>query len=365
MKIAMLAPVSWTVPPQGYGPWEQVVSNLTEKLVQMGVDVTLFATSGSRTSAKLVETVPYPFSLWPEREIQRKSEFDPVSGLLEGPPNFRALEQLHIATCMEAVHSGDFDLLHSHLHIHALIFSRLIPCPMVTTLHGSGWVRAHHVVLEKYKEMFFISISNVERTFKPDLNYVATVYNGIDTDFYSFNERKENYLLFSGRLSPEKGAHEAVQISLKAGIPLKLAGMIESKYMDYYREKIKPYIDGKEIEYLGLLSQKEMVPLYQKAQALVCPTVWDEPFGLVGVEAQACGTPVLGRRRGALKELVKEGETGFLFDSIEEAVMKAGRLKEIDPAVCRRNVEERFSSEAMAQGYLNVYKKLIDTQKHG
>ncbi|MFW6139650.1 MAG: glycosyltransferase family 4 protein [Spirochaetota bacterium] len=360
----MLAPISWPVPPEGYGPWEQVVYNLTEQLVHRGIEVSLFAAPGSRTSAQLVETVPHPFSLWPKSELQRNTRLDPSSGLMEGPPNFRALEQLHIAACMEAAHSGQFDMVHSHLHIHALVFSRLVPCPVLTTLHGSAWVRAHHPVLEKYKDMPFASISNAERAFKPDLNYVATVYNGINTALYCFEQKKENYLLFSGRLSPEKGAHEAVQIARKAGMPLKLAGMIENQYLEYYKHKIEPYIDGKNIEYTGLLSQKQMVPLYQKAKALVCPTLWDEPFGLVGVEAQACGTPVLGRRKGALKELVQEGKTGFLFDDVEEAAGQVKQLDEIAPELCRKNVEERFSSEKMAQGYLGVYEKLINKQKH-
>jgi len=359
MKIAMLAPVSWPVPPEGYGPWEQVVYNLTEQLVRMGHEVTLFAASGSVTSAQLVETLPHPFSLWPEEELKIKPGQDPISGLLKGPPSFRALEQLHIAICMEAAHSGDFDVVHSHLHVHALLFGRLIPCPLLTTLHGSAWVLAHHPILERYKDLPFVSISDSERRFKSDLNYVATVYNGIDLNFYSFNEKKEDYFLFSGRLSPEKGAHEAVQIALKAGVSLKLAGMIENQYLDYYHSKIEPFVDGKNIEYVGLLSQKEMIPLYQKARALICPILWAEPFGLVGVEAQACGTPVLGRRRGALVELVKEGENGFLFESIEEAVSLLNRVHEIDPVNCRRNVEERFSSEVMARGYINVYKKLL------
>jgi glycosyltransferase involved in cell wall biosynthesis len=359
MKVAMLAPVSWQVPPEGYGPWEQVVSNLTENLVRLGHEVTLFAAAGSQTSARLVETVPQAFSLWNPEESNRSQFLDPATGLLVGPPNFRALEQMHIAQCMEAARDGGFDLVHSHLHVHALVFSRLIPCPLLSTLHGSAWVQADHPVFHRYRENPFVSISNSERTFKPDLNYVATVYNGINIEQYGYEEEKEPYLLFCGRLSPEKGAAEAVQIALKSGHPLIMAGMIEEKYKHYFDETVYPYIDGKRVDYVGLLPQKELETLYQKAKALLCPTRWAEPFGMVNVEAQACGTPVLGARRGALPEIIQEGKTGFLFDTIEEAVQLMERLDKIQPSDCRANAEERFSAEVMARGYSLAYEKAL------
>jgi len=360
LKIAMLAPISWPVPPEGYGPWEQVVSNLTETLVLRGHDVSLFAAPGTKTSARLIETVPHPFSLWPEEELRRPNQFDPGSGLLVGPPNFRALEQQHIAICMEAAHDGDFDIVHSHLHIHALIFSRLIPCPMVTTLHGSAWVKVDHAILNRYKEQPFVSISNAERSFKPDLNYIATVYNGINIDQYEYCETKEDYLFFSGRFAPEKGIAEAVQIALKSGMPLKMAGMIEEIHRDYFETTVRPYIDHRNVEYLGLLSQKDLVPLYQRARGVLCPIHWAEPFGLVGVEALACGTPLLAARKGALPEIIREGETGFLFDNVDEAVQRIQRLDEIDPIACREDVEQRFSSAVMTDAYLMSYKSVLN-----
>ncbi|MFC2171285.1 glycosyltransferase family 4 protein [Acidobacteriota bacterium] len=359
MKIAMLAPVSWPVPPESYGPWEQVVANLTEALVKRGHEVSLFAASGSATSAKLIETVPHPFSLWPGEELKRPQQLDPGTGLLAGPPHFRALEQQHIATCMEAAREGEFDIIHSHLHVHALVFSRLVPCPMITTLHGSAWVQADHVILSRYKNQPFVSISDSERAFKPDLNYVATVYNGINADMYEYCEVKEDFLLFSGRIAPEKGAAEAVQIALKSGRPLKMAGVIEEKYRDYYETTIQPYIDGKNVEYLGLLSQRDLVPFYQKAKGLLCPIHWAEPFGLVVVEAQACGTPVLGARKGAFVEIIQEEKTGFLFDDVDEAVRLVQRLDEIEPIACRQNVEHRFTAAVMADAYEKVYRTLL------
>ena len=359
LRIAILAPVSWPVPPESYGPWEQVCSNIAEELVRRGHDVTLFAAAGSRTSAKLVATVPHAFNLWPPDDLEQEHRFDPESGLLIGPPQFRALEQQHIAICMEAARDTAFDVVHSHLHVHALVFSRLIPCPLVTTLHGSAWVRADQVVLERYKEQPFVSISDAERAFKPDLNYVATVHNGIDVSRYRFCTKKDDFLLFSGRFAPEKGAADAVEIARRAGRPLKMAGMIEDKYRDYFDTKIKPHLDGKNVEYVGLLTQAELAPFYQQARAVLCPIHWAEPFGLVGIEAMACGTPMLGARKGAFPEIVEDGKTGFLFDSIDEAVEKVRRLDEIEPSACRARVEQKFSAAAMADGYESVYRKLV------
>ncbi len=358
LRIAMLAPVSWPVPPDSYGPWEQVCANLCEGLVRRGHKVTLFAAAGSKTSAQLVVTVPHPFSLWPKEELRRTQQFDPASGLLIGPPDFRTLEQNHVATCMECVRDGDFDVIHSHLHVHALVFSRLVNCPMVSTLHGSAWVRSGHTVLDRYRDMPFVSISDAERSFKPDLNYVATVYNGIDLSRYEYRADKQDYLLFSGRFAPEKGAADAVQIARRAGMPLKMAGMIEPAYRDYYEEQIKPHVDGSNVEYVGLLTQRELVPLYQSARAVLCPIHWAEPFGLVGVEALACGTPMLGARKGALPEIIEDGRTGYLFDSIDQAVEQARRVVELQPADCRRSAEQRFSAAVMASGYEAVYRTL-------
>ena len=360
LRVAMLAPVSWPVPPGGYGPWEQVAANVTEGLVKLGHDVTLFAAAGSKTSAKLVETVPHPFSLWPEEEANATQHFDAQSGLLLGPPDFRALEQRHIATCMEAARTGCFDVVHSHLHVHALVFSRLIPCPMVSTLHGSAWAKADHPILDEYRNQPFVSISDAERNFNPKLNYVATVYNGINLETFPFCEQKEDFLLFSGRIAPEKGTAEAVQIAKKAGIPLRIAGMIEPQYQDYFDQHIKPHLDDRNVQYVGLLSQKELAPLYQQARGVLCPILWSEPFGLVGIEAQACGTAMLGSRHGAFPELIVEGQSGFLFDSVDEAVEKVKRLDEIDPKNCRANVEARFSADVMAAGYERVYRKVVE-----
>jgi glycosyltransferase involved in cell wall biosynthesis len=358
LQIAMLAPVTWPIPPEGYGPWEKVVYNLTEELVARGHQVTLFAAAGSRTSAQLVETVPHPFEMWPEKERRTAARFDPASGLLVGPPDFRALEQQHIAACMEAVRFGTFDVVHSHLHVHALVFSRLIPCPMVSTLHGAAWVKALHPVFDRYRDQPYVALSEAEKGLKPDLNYVATVYNGVRLGAFPFCADKEDYLLLAGRLSPEKGADRAIQIAEKARRPLRIAGMIEPQYQTYFEEKVATHLDGANVTYLGCFSQKDLAEQYQRAAAVLLPISWCEPCSWVGIEAQASGTPIIGTRYGYLPELVRQGETGFLVDSVDEAVDAVRRLEEIDPQACRANVQQRFSAQVMAAGYEKVFRQV-------
>lgn len=365
MRIAMLAPISWPLPPAGYGPWELVASNLTEQLVALGHDVTLFAAGGSRSNAAIVETCPHALNTWPDAERSRPRTFDRSTGLLEGPPDARVLEEVHIATCMERARDDAFDVVHSHLHVHALVFGRLIPCPLVTTLHGSAWVRATHPALRRYRELPFVSLSNAERQFLPELNYAATVPNGIRLEAFPFEPVKDDYLLFAGRLSPEKGPDVAIDIARRSGRRLLLAGLIEPQYQAFFDERVKPFIDDRQVEYLGLLSQADLAPFYRKAAAVLFPISWCEPFGLVAVEAQASGTPLIATRFGALPEIIVEGETGFVVDTVEEAVTAVDRLETIDPAACRRNAETRFTDRVMAQGYADVYESLVGAGVNG
>ncbi|MHC4697279.1 MAG: glycosyltransferase family 4 protein [Planctomycetota bacterium] len=356
MRIAMLAPISWPLPPAGYGPWEQVAHNLTEELVKLGHDVTLFAAGGTKSAATVVATCPHALSTWPKAERERVPKLDPRTGLLEGPPDARVLEDLHIAVCMERAGGGEFDVVHSHLHVHALGFSRLITCPLVSTLHGSAWVRAAHPMLEAYKDLPYVSISDAERTMLPQLNYAATVYNGIRIEDFPFEPEKDDYLLFAGRLAPEKGTAEAIDVAKRSGRRLLLAGMIEPQYQAYYDTRVKPHLDGKWVEYLGLLSQRELAPVYRKAAAVLFLINWCEPFGLVAVEAQASGTPLIATRQGALPEIIVEGRTGFVVDSVDEAVGATERVGSISPKACRENAESRFSAAVMARGYECVYR---------
>jgi len=359
MRVGMLAPISWPVPPAGYGPWEQVVFNLTEELVALGHDVTLFAAGGSRSAASLHVTCPHPLGEWPEAERNRPHAYDPETGHLEGPPDSRVWEAYHIAACMEQAAAGAFDVVHSHLHVHALAFSRLVPCPVVSTLHGAAWVRSAHPLFLAYRDRPFVSLSNAERELCPSLRYVATVHNGVRLADFPFERDKDDYLLFAGRISPEKGAAEAVEVARRTGRRLKIAGMIEPQHQRYYDEKVKPHLAEGGIEYLGLLSQADLAPVYRRAAAVLFLINWCEPCSMVGIEAQASGTPLIGTRFGYLPEIIRDQETGFLVDGIEQACEAVDALAGIDPAACRRNIEQRFSAPVMAKGYERVYRDLI------
>jgi len=342
----------------GYGPSEQVAYNLAEALVDLGHDVTVFAAAGTASRATVVESCPHGLAAWPEPEKNRPLRFDPQTGLLEGPPDARVWEERHIAMCMERAADGAFDVVHSHLHVHALVYSRLIPCPLVSTLHGAAWIRSAHPIFLDYREQPFVSISDAERQMLPELNYVSTVHNGIRIDDFPFNQRKEEYLLFAGRLSPEKGPDKAIEVAKRSGRRLLIAGLIEPQYEGFFESRIKPHLDGRQIEYLGLLSQAKLAPIYRKAAGVLFLINWCEPFGLVAVEAQASGTPLIATRHGALPEIILEGETGFVVDTIDDAVNAVDKLADIDPAACRRNAESRFSAASMARGYVDVYRTL-------
>ena len=343
LHVGMIAPISHGLPPDGYGPWERVAFDLAEGLVSLGQRVTVFAPAGARLSGELVATVAHPLD---------------VVG--EGAFDARVLEELHVATAVEHAAAGGFDVLHSHLHVHALGFSRLVGCPLVSTLHGSAWNREHHPMLAAYREMPFVSISDAERALFPTLNYVGTVWNGIDVADFPPGDGSGGYLLFAGRMAPEKAPDEAVEIARRAEHPLVMVGGIEAVHGPFFEARVRPLLRDAGIEYLGPVSREELVELYRHAVATLMPLRWDEPFGLVVVESLACGTPVVASRRGAMPELVRHGETGFLFESRGAAVAAVGRVATIDRSRCRADAEARFSREAMARGYLEVFLRVLE-----
>ena len=360
LRIAMLAPISWAMPPKSYGPWEQVAYNLSEGLLRRGHDVTVLAAGGSRVSGKLVVTCPHPLDDWPEPERSTPLMLNPQTGYLEGPPDGVLYEEMHIAECLKAAAGGDFDIVHNHLHAHTLQFADLVSTPILTTLHGVAWNKANHPALLARRHYPFVSISNKERDFLPQLNYVATIMNGIVVEDFPLVRDKEDYLLFAGRLAPEKGPAEAVELAQRTGRRLTLAGMIEPQYRDYYREKIEPFVDGEKIRYVGLLSQKQLARLYQKAAAVLFLLKWDEPFGLVAAEAQACGTALLAFARGSMPEIIQPGRTGFLVENIDQACLAVDKLSRIDPAACRKNAEQNFSAAVMTEKYEAVYYDMVE-----
>jgi glycosyltransferase involved in cell wall biosynthesis len=336
LRVGMLAPVTHPYDPVGYGPWERVTHDLTESLVGMGVEVSLFAASGSVTEAHLVATVPAP-------QVELPS-VDP-----------RLHEEIHIATAMENTVELGLDLVHSHLHVHALVFSKMIEIPLLTTLHGAAWNGAHHPLLLKYRSQAFVSLSESERRFLPELRYVATVPNGIGVDRFPPGAGSGGYLAYVGRMAPEKAPDLAIETARQAGVPLLLAGVIE----DTHREYFESLPLGPGVEYLGALSRGEVAALLGDAVALLMPLRWDEPFGLVVVESLACGTPVVAWRRGAMPEIIDDGETGVLVETVAQAVEAVGRIESLSRHLCRSVAEARFSARRMAADYVAVYESLV------
>ncbi len=343
LKIAILAPITWRVPPRAYGPWERVVYNLTEGLVKMGHKVTLFASGDSETSAKLESIVKKPLgeTSW---------------------PNPRAWEHLHIANVFEK--ANNFDIIHNHLNYLPLIYSNLTKTPVLTTLHGSAAFKETHLIFLKYKNSAFVSVSNFERSYLPELNYLSTVYNGVDFKAFPFSKKLENYLVYTGRLVKEKGILEAIRLSFKTKIPLYLAGIIQPSVegRKFFEKEIKPHIDGKNIKFLGNLSQKKVAQVISKALAyvfLIKESKKGEACPLSIIEALACGTPVIATRNGPLPEMIQSKVNGFLVNSLKEAVDKLRQVKKLDRRKIRFLARQKFSQEKMANGYLNCYQRVI------
>lgn len=336
MRIAQIAPLQESVPPQGYGGTERVVSWLTEELVRRGHDVTLFASGDSKTSARLQAVVP--------RALR-----------LAGVPDYLPATMLSLGQVFDRAH--EFDVIHSHVDIPAIPFSRLVKTPILFTMHGRldlGWMR---LLYDAYPDVNLISISNNQRRLLPAWNWLGTVYNGIDVEDYTLQPRPGEYLAFLGRISPEKGIEEAIEVARLSGVPLKIAAKVDPRDQDYYQQ-IKHLLEEPFVEYVGEVDQREKDQFLGRARALIFPIRWPEPFGLVMVEAMATGTPVIAGRFGSVPEVVEDGRTGFICDSTEEMALAAERLGELDRAVCRRVVEERFSTSVMASGYEAMYRRL-------
>jgi len=271
MRIAMLAPIAWRVPPRHYGPWERVVWLLTEGLVDRGVDVTLFATADSQTRARLIAVCPRPY--------EEDPSLDP-----------KVWECLHISEVFER--AGEFDLIHNHFDFLPLSYSGLVRTPVLTTIHGFSSERILPVYRKYNRRTYYVSISNADR--HPDLDYVATVYHGIDLESFTLRTEPGDYLLFFGRMHPDKGAREAIEVARRSGMPLKMAGIIQDRA--YFEQEVAPFIDGRQIQYLGSVGPADRDRLLGGAYALLHLINFDEPFGLSVVEAMACGTPVVADR---------------------------------------------------------------------
>ena len=335
MNIAILSPVAWRTPPRKYGPWEQVASNIAEGLIEMGEDVTLFATADSITNGKLESVCEHGYAEHPE--------MDP-----------KVSECLHISHLMEQ--AGKFDIIHNHFDFLPLAWSRLIRTPMVTTIHGFSSPKILPVYKKYNSTCHYVSISDSDRS--PELDYLATVYNGINTSEFTFRPTSKDYLLFFGRIHPDKGTSEAILIAKESGRKLIISGIIQDR--EYFDREIQPFINGDDIIYVGNSGPKERDQLIGEAYALLHPIRFKEPFGLSVAESMLCGTPVIAFNKGSMPELIRDGETGFLVQGIDGAVTAVKKVPSINRKVCRDHATSKFSRSKMVEGYMTVYRKVLE-----
>jgi glycosyltransferase involved in cell wall biosynthesis len=336
-RIAVLSPVAWRTPPRQYGAWETVAGNIAEGLVARGWDVTLFATRDSVTRARL------------RAVVDRGYEEDPAA-------DPKVAEYLHIAEVFER--AADFDLIHSHCDFMALTYTRLIRTPVLTTIHGFSSPKIMPVY-EKYRDGYFVSVSDSDRA--PGLNYLATVYNGIDLSLYPLQPSRGDDLVFLGRIHPDKGVHLAIEVARRSERPLVIAGLIQDQA--YFREQVEPHLDGRRIRYAGSVGVEGKNTLFARARALLHLNTIPERFGLVLAEAGAAGVPVVAMDLGSCGEVIEEGRTGFMVDTVPEAVRALERLDEIDPAACRERVQRQFSIDAMIDAYEDVYRTIFEREE--
>ncbi len=334
MKVAILAPIAWRTPPRKYGPWEQIASNIAEGLIEKGIDVTLFATGDSITKGKLEYICEKPYAEY--------SKLDP-----------KVWESLHISHMMEQ--ADRFDLIHNNYDFLPLNYSRLIKTPLVTTIHGFSSPKILPVYKKYNSTGYYVSISNSDRS--PELNYIATVYNGVNTNEFTFKSSSEDYLLFFGRIHPEKGVYESIQIAKKSKRKLIISGLVQDQqYFDY---KVKPLINNDDIIYVGNSGPVERNKLLGGASALLHPISFEEPFGLSVVEAMFCGTPVIAFNRGSMPEIILDRKTGFIVRNIDEAVEAVQDVKQINRRFCYEWSVSKFTTQKMVEGYLKVYKQIL------
>ena len=334
MKIAMLAPIAWRTPPRHYGPWELVTSLLTEALVARGIDVTLFATQDSLTAGALAGVCPAPYSEDPTIDA-------------------KVWEMLHVGHVFER--AREFDLIHNQADFVALAFSRLVTTPIVTTIHGFSSERILPAFKAYEDRVHYVAISNSDR--HADLRYAATIHHGIRLEDFPFNAQGSEDLLFFGRIHPDKGAAEAIETARRASLRLVMAGIVQDQ--DYHKKQVAPALDERSVVYRGPLGGAARVKALGSARALLHLINFDEPFGLSVVEALACGTPVIASNRGSMPELIDHGVTGFLVDSVDEAVDAITHIGEIDRSSCRAVVSARFTVDRMADQYLSLYRSIL------
>ena len=340
MRIAQVAPLYESVPPKLYGGTERVVSWLTEELVRLGHDVTLFASGDSKTEANLIAACER--ALW--RDLACRETL---------PQHIRLMELVFLS-------SSDFDVIHFHTDYLQFPLLRYCSTPALTTLHGC--LRPHDVgPLFQGSAALLVSVSDNQRRPMPHARWLATVHHGLPRDLHTFRSGAGGQLAFVGRIAPEKRVDRAIEIARRSGCKLRIAAKVYNEDREYYRDRIKPLITASSsfVEFLGEVGGSDKDQLLGEAAALLFPIDWPEPLGLAMIEALACGTPVIAWRNGSVPEIIQDGKTGFIVDTIPEAVQAVGKLNCIDRLTCRKAFEDRFDSNRMTRDYLRVYDRLI------
>jgi len=342
MHIAQIAPLTEAVPPKLYGGTERVISWLTEELIALGHEVTLFASGDSVTAARLE-------AVWP-RALR-------LDGAVRDP---NALHMMMLERVYQR--SGDFDMLHSHLDYYPFSLLSRQSTPFVTTLHGRLDLPEHQPVFDIFSAVPVVSISNSQRRPQPQANWVRTVHHGLPANLLQPKPVTPSYFAFLGRIAPEKGIDRAILIAQHCGVPLKVAAKVDRIDQDYFDEKIEPMMKSGNVEFIGEINDKDKSEFLSGAIALLVPIDWPEPFGLVMIEAMACGTPIIAFNRGSVPEIIDDGLTGFIVEDINGAVGAVDRLGQLSSIKVRRRFEERFTARRMAQDYLSVYRSLSDSR---
>ena len=339
MHIAEIAPLAESVPPSHYGGTERVVSWLTEELVSLGDKVTLFASGGSKTQAELVSVCPKPLRL-------SRPAIDSISAL---------------AALLESVarRADDFDVIHCHLDWVHIPLLRRLGRPFVTTLHGRLDLPHLESLVAGFADAPFISISNSQRAPLAALNWVETIYHGLPERLLTPNLRHGSYLAFLGRFTPEKGAHVAIRLARRAQLPLRIAAKIPRQQSRYFKEQIEPLLDGDQIEFVGEVNERQKQDFLGNAIAVLFPIDWPEPFGLVMIEAMACGTPIIAWRRGSVPEIIEDGVTGFIVENEDEAIDAIERIPDLDRRRVRAVFERRFTARHMAESYRRSFQRVL------
>ncbi|MDB5427874.1 MAG: glycosyl transferase group 1 [Phenylobacterium sp.] len=340
MRIAQVAPLYEAVPPRLYGGTERVVANLTDALVQLGHDVTLFASADARTLARLA----------PVRD--QAIRLDPAPLKSDLAAHLTQLAQVR-------GRAREFDIIHFHTDIMHFPMFEDLAANTVTTLHGRLDLKDLPEVYSRWRQFPLVSISDDQRRPLPQANWAATVHHGVQTSLFRFSPRPDGYLAFLGRISPEKGPDRAIAIAKRVGLPLKIAAKVDRVDQAYFEDVVAPLLDDPLIEFIGEIGDRDKSEFLGGAEALLFPIDWPEPFGLVVIEAMACGTPVIAYARGSVREIVEHGVTGFIVEDEDEAVSAVGRIAQLDRETIRSRFEARFSAKAMARRYLELYGRLV------